>query len=278
MKFAVVTTFAKRHWAEHAKRCVDSMAEFWDGAIARWVIGDDETLYMASPWLDAFKRRHASKPTQDYRMDAVRFAHKVAAIDLGVDWARNLNADVLIWLDADCVTHAKVDPRWLEGLLKDGDFAYLKRTMKYPECGVMMFRLNPRGTGFIDAIVRQYRDDKLFDMAEWHDSYVIDQVRAQREAIGMLRSVSLSGAGERTHHPLINGPLGERLDHLKGPRKGAGKSNARDLKVRRPEPYWAGMNDAAAQLERMKRMRQEMRERRAARQVAARAARATPQG
>jgi hypothetical protein len=276
LKFAVVTTFAKRHWAEHAKRCVESMAEFWDGAIARVVFDSDEMLYRASPWLADFKRRHASKPTQDYRMDAVRFAHKVAAIDLAFSWTPD--ADVLIWLDADCVTHAKVDPKWLEGLLKDGDFAYLKRAMKYPECGFMMFRRNARGQGLIEAIVRQYRDDKLFDMAEWHDSYVIDQVRAQREAIGMLRSVSLSGAGERTHHPLINGPLGERLDHLKGPRKGSGKSNARDLKVRRPEPYWAGMNDAAAQLERMKRMRQEMRERRAARQAAARVARATPQG
>jgi hypothetical protein len=110
--------------------------------------------------------------------------------------------------------------------------------MKYPECGFMIFRRNERGLAFIDAIVRQYRTDALFKLPEWHDSFVIDHVRAQRERIGMLRCVSLSGSGERTHHPLINGPLGAKLDHLKGPRKADGRSRATDLKVRRGEEYW----------------------------------------
>lgn len=240
MKFAAVTTYAPRHWESHAKRCVETFRAHW-GAIPleQWVDADLETY---SPWLLAFKKRHAHRPTHDYRMDAVRFAHKVAAIELA-DAAST--ADVLIWIDADCVTHAEVTPAWLEQLLGNGDFGYLRRTMKYPECGFMMFRRNGRGLAFIDAIVKQYSSDALFALPEWHDSFVIDHVRAQREQLGLLRCTSLSGSGERTHHPLVNGPLGAKLDHLKGPRKDAGRSHGRDLKVARPEPYWQGARSDA---------------------------------
>lgn len=240
MKFAVVTTYAPRHWEEHAKRCVETFVEHWrDVPLMQY---QDADLLRDSPWLAAFKARHKHRPTDNYRLDAVRFAHKVAAIELA-----NLSttADVLIWLDADCVTHGEVTPDWLERLLRDGDFAYLRRAKKYPECGFMMFRRNDRGLRFIQMIVDQYRSDSLFRLPEWHDSYVIDDVRAHREAMGMLRCTSLSGHAERTPHPLINGPLGEKLDHLKGARKQTGKSYARDLKVRRTEGYWADTSAAA---------------------------------
>ncbi len=39
-------------------------------------------------------------------------------------------------------------------------------------------------------------------------------------------------------HPLINGPWGAYLDHLKGGRKSEGKSRATDLVVDRTEEYW----------------------------------------
>lgn len=240
MKFEVVTTYAPRHWESHARRCVETFHKHWGDIPLRQY--DDARLYAQSPWLAAFKDRHRDKPTDDYRMDAVRFAHKVAAIHLA---HMATDADVLIWLDADCVTHDAVTPEWLAGVLRDGDFGYLRRAMKYPECGFMMFRRNARGLAFIEAIVWQYTSDSLFEMAEWHDSYVIDQVREARETGGRLRVVSLSGHAERTHHPLINGPLGAKLDHLKGPRKVQGKSNARDLTVHRTEAYWAGMVEQA---------------------------------
>jgi len=233
LTFCAVTTYAERHWAEYAQRCVETFDQHWvDVPLLTFT---DAGLEAESPWLAAFKKRHAHRPTADYRMDAVRFSHKVAAIELA---AVRCEVDVLIWIDADCVTHADVTPAWLERLLRDGDFAYLRRAKKYPECGFMMFRRNARGLRLIEGIVDQYRSDRLFELPEWHDSYVIDVVRARREAVGMLRTVSLSGSGERTNHPLINGPLGEKLDHLKGPRKQTGKSHARDLKVRRGEAYW----------------------------------------
>lgn len=236
MKFSVVTTYAHRHWVEYAQRCVESFRKFWSVDIPL-AIYKDAQLEAQSPWLRPFKQRHAHRPTENYRFDAVRFAHKVAAIDLAFDRS---DSDVLIWMDADCVTHAPVDGEWLSSLLGDADFGYLRRARKYPECGFMMLRTNDAGSRLIDALVDLYVTDKLFELAEWHDSWAIEQVRDALEQKGTLSCVSLSGDAEDTGHPLINGPLGTRLDHCKGKRKQLGRSKKSDLKKPRKEAYWLG--------------------------------------
>jgi hypothetical protein len=231
--FLAVTTFAPQHWHGHAKRCVESFEKYWDGV--RLHTFSDRTLVEQSSWLAEFKTRHAHRPTDDYRHDAVRFAHKIAAIDLAM--ARSTD-DALIWIDADCVTHAPVDAAWLSGLLGEADFAYLRRAHKYSETGFMIFRRNECGRLFVNNVVEYYRSDRIFGFPEWHDCWVIDHVRAGMEKVGLLRCVSLSGEFENSGHPLVNGPLGARLDHLKGTRKAAGKSRAKDLIAPRSEPYW----------------------------------------
>ena len=233
MNFDVVTTFAELHWDTHAQRCVESFHQHWRGM--RLSVYRDEPLEAASTWLGPFKARHAARPTTNYRFDAVRFAHKVAAIELA--YASGA-AQALVWMDADCVTHADVDAVWLSGLLGKADFGYLRRSRMYSECGFMIFR---RGAGcdtLLRRLVELYRSDALFHLAEWHDSFAIDHVRRQCEAAGELSCVSLSGGAENTQHPLVNGPLGARLDHLKGPRKQAGRSHRRDLTRPRDEAYW----------------------------------------
>ncbi len=234
LTFDVVTTYARHHWETHAHRCVETFGEFWSGV--RLLTYLDEDLEARSSWLAAFKARHAHRPTDNYRFDAVRFAHKVAAIELAM---QDGGADALIWLDADCVTHAPVDGEWLSGLIGGADFAYLPRARKYPECGFMIFRRNHAGRALVRRVAEQYEFDGLFGMAEWHDSWVIEQIRAGMVADGVLRCVSLSGDAEHAGHPLINGPLGERLDHLKGKRKAIGKSKPTDLVRPRTETYWS---------------------------------------
>lgn len=230
--FDVVTTFARHHWDTHAQRCVESFKTHWSSSLRTF---EDEELEERSAWLSAFKKRHQDKPTTNYRFDAVRFAHKVAAIELA--YVEGMS-DVLIWMDADCVTHSPVTTAWLEGLLKDADFAYLKRARKYPECGFMMFRRNETAAKFVADVVEQYETDALFRLAEWHDSYVIEHVRAQSQ----MKCMSLSGDAENSGHPLVNGPLGACLDHLKGKRKAVGKSHKADLVNPRNEPYWKWQN------------------------------------
>lgn len=231
--FEVVTTFAPRHWESHARRCVESFHKHWEGIPLS--VYTDADLESQSTWLSQFKRRHASLPTHNYRFDAVRFAHKVAAIELAFAKCRS---DYLIWMDADCVTHADVDAEWLEGLAKGADFAYLKRANKYSELGFAMIRLCAAGQELMGRMVDQYANDLLFDLKEWHDSFVFDYVRKCMESDGPYNFASLSGDAENTAHPLVNGPLGSRLDHCKGNRKQAGRSHASDLKVKRTEAHW----------------------------------------
>lgn len=231
--FDAVTTYAARHWESYARRCVDSFHTLWSGVPLKTY--EDGALEAASGWLAPFKQRHRRLPTRNYRFDAVRFAHKVAAIDLAFAAG---TADVLVWLDADCLTHAPVDPPWLAGMLGDADFGYLRRAKKYPECGFMLIRRSAAGRLLVEQLVELYLTDKLFHLAEWHDSWAIEQVRQRLAACGGLRCVSLSGDAEASGHPLVNGPLGARLDHLKGARKASGRSRSSDLTRPRAEPYW----------------------------------------
>lgn len=231
LTFDAVTTYATRHWDLHARRCVETFREFWGDTSLRQFT--DEELEEWSDWLYEFKQRHRHRPTDNYKFDAVRFAHKVAALELAF---RIGQSDVLVWIDADCVTHAPVDSEWLASLLGDADFAYLKRAKREPETGFMLIRRNQEGADFVSALVSLYRTDDLFQMKEWHDAWVIGEL----VRLTGVRAASLSGEAENTAHPLVNGPLGSRLDHLKGKRKQLGRSKPSDLKIQRREAYWNG--------------------------------------
>lgn len=233
--FDVVTTFADRHWEQYARRCVETFNQHWNGIHLQCF--SDAYLETRSPWLANFKIANADRATNNYRFDAVRFAHKVAALELAF-WIDK--SDCLIWMDADCVTHSSVDSMWLSSLLGDADFGYLKRAKKYPECGFLMIRRNQAGARFIKSLVDLYATGELFQLAEWHDSWAIEHVRAHLESSGALRCTSLSGTAENTGHPFVNGPLGERMDHCKGDRKRQGRSRRADLKIQRKEAYWNG--------------------------------------
>ena len=231
LTFDAVTTYAQRHWDQYANRCVKTFDEHWRGVVLHAI----EDAQIDSDWLDQFKRRHAWRPTVNYRFDAVRFAHKVAVIESQFFGGFR---DCMVWMDADCVTHARVDSAWLTRLLGDADLAYLRRTKKYSETGFMIFRRNAACSELICRVTDMYRNDGLFSLKEWHDCMAFDTVREAMEREGLIRCVSLSGDAENTGHPLVNGPLGERLDHCKGARKQAGKSKPSDLVKPRAEAYW----------------------------------------
>lgn len=235
MKFAAVTTFSEKHYELYARRCLETFYANWPLEV-KLLTYSDQDLWAQSTWLRHFKQRHMLRSTANYRFDAVRFAHKVAAIDLAANASNREAVDVLIWIDADCITHSVVDLAWLEGLIGEAHFAYLRRKAKYPECGFMMMRINHASVlSMLDQLIRLYVTDELFQLAEWHDSFAIEHCRANTPH---LLCKSLSGSAEGTAHPLVNGPLGARLDHLKGKRKLEGRSRRSDLRVHRAEAYW----------------------------------------
>lgn len=229
---AMAATY-KRHWPIEVPLLIYS--EGFDGG----ALGID--LERAAPWLVEFKARHRDQRYRggpggrDYRHDAVRFAHKVAAIGAAAEY---VECDVLIWLDADTVTFAPVTGEWLDSLFPEpAVVAWLDRDHAYPECGWLMFRM-PAARAVIAQVVETYQTGELFKLREWHDSFVFEHV-VKRAGVPVH---SLSGPAGRRHtgHPWLGSPLAEVADHLKGEvRRDLGRSTVpAELRGLRTEAYW----------------------------------------
>jgi len=244
VKIAAVTTFNAMGKCLYGDRMMESFVRHWPEEVMLTAYAEGWTdapegietidLADASTWLSAFKARHRGNRFKDYRHDAVRFSHKIAAV-CSAD--ASSEADVLIWIDGDVLTHADVPLDALAALAPAGEewIAWLDRDRSYPECGFFAInRRHERHAEMMRRLERMYREDELFALAEYHDSYVIEHV-VKAAGVG---AKSLSGKGKQTTHPLINGPLGAFLDHAKGQRKAAGRSNKRELVTARSEAHW----------------------------------------
>ena len=255
MRFYVVTTMNKAGWQETGRRMAESFIEKW--TLDAWPL----TIYAEDfepdvpgvearklpAWLADFKSAHRQNPERigfphrvyDYRFDAVKFAHKVAAL---TDFAEDFTDGVVIWLDADTFTHEDVTTEWLEGLFPAHAYiAWLDRLNSHPECGFVMFRCShPYHRNFMQSFRNLYTGGDLFRLRETHDSFALQHLVGVKLRAGKIPApVSLSG-DPGWHHPFVSGPLGAKLDHMKGPRKQEGRSRQRDLRKPRQEPYWNG--------------------------------------
>lgn len=259
MKYTVVTTFNQQGYNVYGRRMITTWLETWPKDVELWVYAEDcpidikadnlriWDLHEASAELVAFKHRWRDVPKANgdigpgserkaFKWQAVRFAHKVYAI---FDAARRCQSDWLIWMDADMVCHSAIDKDRLQQFFPaDRDLCYAGRSNKFSECG--LYGINLGSTRALDFLARfqHYYDDAesgIFTLSEWHDSFVFDAVRSQFA----LRELNWSsGLINGEGHPLINCEWGAYIDHLKGKRKDAGRSKAKDLIQPRTEPYW----------------------------------------
>ena len=267
-KFAVVTTFNDRGRSLYAQRMIDSFCQTWPKEVTLYLYPENTNpqvpdhnqirlvdLATGVPDLKTFKdkwkdvphangdisgvprlasRKDSHKP---FKWDAVRFAHKVYAI---FHCAKNCDADVLIWMDADMVCHSPITLDQINSLIpEDRDICYLGRKGKFSECGLYSMNLRSEQTkSFLREFQRMYDNAEtgIFYLDEWHDSFVFDAVRERMPFLQTLdwSSGIITGEG----HPLINSQWGAYLDHLKGDRKTQGKSHQKDLRIRRTENYW----------------------------------------
>lgn len=254
MKYEVVTTCHHEGWQKYGRRMALTYSRQWQIDTPLVLYTDDFKPVGFPPvearslpdWLTQFKARHKSNPMRNgigmmgkpYNMlyDAVRFSHKVAAV---VDAYEKSQADVLIWIDADVVTHSPVTRDFLGRLLPEGvALSWLWRSHKYPETGFVMFNLKhevmPR---LMAAYKHLYTEDLLFELEHWTDSHALEAAVRRMNAPWF----SLSGSFHNIGHPFVNSILGSVMDHLKGNRKVVGRSSRRDLRYRRDEAYWRGV-------------------------------------
>lgn len=263
MKYSVVTTFNAAGYEKYGQRMIQTFIKNWPNDVELLVYAEDCTvtesaanlkvfdLNASSPDLVAFKQRWQGVPkangdvSQDpvrskrkdggkgFKWDAVRFSHKVYAIFAA---AKQSAADYLIWMDADMVCHSPVSQEFLQNMLSR-DVCFLGRPGKYTECGLYAINLKTdAGQRFLHQFQHYYDQDTIFEFAEWHDSFVFDRVR---DSVQCEETDWAAELGPGIGHPLINSAWGAYLDHLKGARKDAGRSKAKDLRVQRKERYWA---------------------------------------
>ena len=259
-RFAVVTTFNEQGLADYGARFLAAFDRHWPAEVTLYAYHEGrcpdlqspriiyQDLEKTCPDLVAFKQRHQADEKvrgtladgdYGYRMDAVRFAHKVFAL---IHCALSIDADVLFWLDADTVTFADVPLSLLDQALpEDAYTSYLGRPHTYSECGFVGYALNhPRHQEFMAFWQQLYLDDSLFELPEWHDSFVYDVIRKTfEEKLADFQSYNIAGRDAPSDHPFINSVLGQYMDHLKGDtRKDDGRSFKDDLVVKRDEDYW----------------------------------------
>lgn len=269
MKIEVVTTFHKAGLDTYAQRMIDTFVKNWPKEVMLNIYPEncsplipDQHRINVIPLesvksLMDFKQQWKNVPKANgdvskdpvrsrrkdagkgFKWDAIRFAHKVYAI---FDCASKTDADVLFWMDADTVCHSPIALEKLESFCPlTQDLGFLGREGKYTECGLYSMNLRSQSIqNFLREFQRMYDDAErgIFTLAEWHDSFVFDAVRTKFR--GSLKENNwsrgiISGEG----HPLINCEWGAYLDHLKGGRKATGRSNLKDLKVKRTESYWS---------------------------------------
>lgn len=264
--FALVTTFNANGYHLYGKTMIQTFLKHWPKEVRLHVYAEgiqvEESgpnlivcdLHSSCPDLVAFKQRHDTnlkahgkanlgitpkgKPIGlGFRWDAVRFAHKVYSI---CHAGQTVESDVLIWIDADTRTFADIDINFLESFIPESSYTcYLGRKGKYTECGFVTYnRRHPLHLEFLNLFKNFYDSDRIFELPEWHDSYVWDFVRKHFENQGMTNTNITENLNIKEGHPFINSPLGQFMDHLKGERKIVGKSLPSDLVVVRTEDYW----------------------------------------
>lgn len=268
MKYAVVTTFNEDGYRSYAKKMIESFLTNWPTEVKLYLYPERVNPYVPQganvelidldtgvPELTAFKERWKNVPYANgdissfprlaarkdshkpFKWDAIRFAHKVYTI---FHCAKNTDADILIWMDADMVCHSPISMSEIQRLIPaDKDLCYLGRDNKFSECGLYSLNLRSEITrNFLNQF--QWMYDKaeagIFNLDEWHDSYVFDDVRKRFPFL--IQHNWSEGVITGEGHPLINCEWGGYLDHLKGERKRYGRSHQKDLRIKRKEDYW----------------------------------------
>jgi hypothetical protein len=208
MKIAVVTTFHEKGLQEYAQRMIDSFCNNWPAEVKLHIYPEmcnpaiknhdhvtlkrleeiPELMTFKNRWKDVPKANGdvSADPVRSRRKDsgkgfkwhAIRFAHKVYAI---FDCAKETDADFLVWMDADTICHSPITMQNLYRMIPaDSELCYLGRKGKYSECGLYAMNLrSPNIQAFLKEFQRFYdqAEQGIFQLAEWHDSFVFDAVR-----------------------------------------------------------------------------------------------------
>jgi len=245
----VVTGWSPAGYREYAKACTSTFRQFWPKEVEFVAYteepedcpGIDVLSLSLCEGVDDFISKYIGNPTAcghepvtgwrqkeidkgySYRFDAVKFCRQMfipehAALDMA-------DGDILVWLDADVITHKKVPLDFVPGLLGYKDICYLGRGSKHSEIGFWAVRLSPITRDFLMSLAQTYRTAEVFKLAEWHSAFVFDACLKAYRTVGLKeQDLTPNGRG----HVWFQSELAFYMDHLKGDqRKKAGRSGER---------------------------------------------------
>ena len=261
MKHAVVMTFPSKKW-DVSGYCLKGFAENWPKEVQGYAIVENpEDIPMEIPenvtvidFIDAcgmkqlaFEERNEHRGIMDMgttgniAVQAAKFARKAHA-QLYV--LENIDADVIWYIDADLYTHKPVKMDLLEKLSTGNHYiGCTPRWWKpngYTETGLMMWKkhMTEQHNEWCKRYRSCYDDDKIFEIGSpgknlpfelpnaWHDCVSFDYATKSMLHENLI-TIADFGYGVRSSHPLVSGPLGKWMDHMKGNRKFVGESKER---------------------------------------------------
>lgn len=184
---------------------------------------------------------------ESYLWNAVKFSFKVSCVTHAVKTYTDY--DYVIWLDDDTYTFRDIPKHFIESICpKDTLVTYLGRESnnlnKYPECGLVGYNMKHEHIqNFVLDWEGLYRSAKIFDLLEWHDSYVFWHMTKEYRKNYNVKVHDIGyQKGVKGHHVFVNSELGLYIDHFKGNRKDAGSSRKDDIRET-PElnniDYWS---------------------------------------
>ena len=241
MNIAVVTSLNKRLYDYYGHKFYETYN--WDFDLftytedADWIAprGKTVNLFKEVPECKEFVERNADKKNEirydpltrrrmaSFRVDAARFCYKVYGYTNLI--LNNRGYDGIIYIDADCVFYKPIDVKWAKKQLHRDDcmMTYLGRIGKWSECGFLYFNCkHPKTVEWAQRLHDTYTTDKIFDLQEWHDSYVVDQVRIEFEKKHGVKNHNIGWTSKQRKgpsHVQSWSVLGEIYDHCKGARK-----------------------------------------------------------
>lgn len=254
--YEVVTSMSQSYYDKIGSVMLESFVERWPEDIQLRIYTEDNLelqpssrykiydLYEAEKGAEKFVERNKDRPDQqnpkELHLGAVRFSYKTFSI---INACTMSNADYMIWLDADTFTHTDITHEFLDSLASDEKYlTYLGRDNNYSECGFVIYNLNHSiNPSFMQSWKKLYTSDTIFELDQWHDSFVFDILRKSYEQFQGIQNNNLSPWGKNYDHVFINSILGEYMDHMKGNRKDFGKSRRDDITRERKSEYWSNI-------------------------------------
>ena len=215
MKIRVITTWNEKLFQEYAHTFELSFKRHWNFPLT--VYNEDKDFFDLVPECKEFIERNKHRLHKDFLRDACRFSYKVYAYTHAV--INDTESDFIMGIDADSVFYKTINKIWIKENIWHSDrmLTYLGRGSQYSECGFLGFNMQHAETkNFARAMKEMYDKDKLFNLIEWHDSYIWDHVRKEFEAKG-INNYNIGDGGNG--HVQARSCLGPIYDHTKGSRR-----------------------------------------------------------